>query len=207
MRALLTAGFVLGLSVAAPVGPVGAATIRAGMEQGAREAFLLGLGAATVDFFYLALVCLGVAPLLLRIPFLVPAFYAGGALLLGQMAWVAFRRAYEGGLPAPAAGAAGRGSFLYGLGITALNPATIISWVGMGGAFASAYLQGLTPLTALAALLSVFAGSAVWFGVLALAAGSAGRLAVRRPWIFRVVNGVAGCTLAGFAVAFAVKVL
>jgi threonine/homoserine/homoserine lactone efflux protein len=196
--ATIAAGFGLGLSVAAPLGPVGAAAIREGLERGPAGAALIGLGAATVDFLYLALVYLGVAPLLLRLPWLMTGFYLAGAFLLGRMAWSALVKAWHGGLPASATRRSGN-AYLYGLGITLLNPSTIISWLGLGGAFAAAYLVGLDPALALTALLSVFAGSATWFLTLALVTGLARRAAGGRPWVFRAVNAVAGLALGAFA--------
>lgn len=203
---LLMAGFGLGVSVAAPLGPVGAAAIREGLERGARGAFLIGLGAATVDFFYLGLVYAGVAPLLLRIPWLMTAFYLGGALLLGQMAWGALTRARQGGVPRAAGdGASGRNVYLYGLGMTLLNPSTIVSWLGLGGAFAAAYLTRVTLVSAAGVLVSVFAGSAAWFGLLALMVGSARRLAGQRAWVFQAVNAIAGVALGAYAIFFLLK--
>ena len=204
LGALAAAGFGLGVSVAAPLGPVSAAAIREGLERGALGAFLIGLGAATVDFFYLGLVYLGVAPLLLRLPWLMTGFYLAGAFLLGQMAWGALKRAKHGGLPEPAAGGRrpGRSGYLFGLGITLLNPSTIVSWLGMGGAFASAYLTDLPLAGAATVLASVFAGSAIWFGVLSLLVGGARRAAGGRPWVYRAVNLVAGLALGAYAGLF-----
>lgn len=191
--------------MAAPLGPVSAAAIREGLERGALGTFRIGLGAATVDFLYFGLVYVGVAPLLLRLPGLVVLFYVAGALLLGQMAYGALRRAAAGGLPKPAPPGTARSAYLYGLGITVLNPATIISWLGMGGAFASAYLRELAPLSGFGVLVAVFTGSVFWFGVLALLVGGARRLAGERPWVFRLVNLVAGVALGGFAIIFMIK--
>lgn len=206
MSSLWIAGFILGLSVAAPIGPVGAAVIREGLERGSLPAFWIGLGAATVDFFYLALVYLGLAPALTRLPWLMTGFYLAGALLLGQMAYGALKRAWEGGLPAPAAGRGGSG-FLYGLGITLFNPATILSWLGLGGAFASTWLSGLTVWASLGAMLAVFAGSVAWFGLLAVGTGQARQLVGGRSWLFRAVNGTAGLALAGFAIRFLLQAI
>jgi len=199
---VLAAGFGLGLSVAAPLGPVGAAAIREGLERGPRGAFLIGLGAATVDFLYLALVYAGVAPLILRVPALVVVFYLTGGLLMGQMALGALQRARQGGMPRPVERGSARNAFLFGLGITVLNPATIISWLGLGGAFAAAYLKGLTIASALGVLVAVFLGSAAWFTFLAFVVGGARRLAGDRPWVYRAVNLAAGLALAGFALLF-----
>ncbi|HYF94918.1 MAG TPA: LysE family transporter [Symbiobacteriaceae bacterium] len=205
MITLLASGFVLGVSVAAPLGPVSAAAIREGLERGGFGAFLIGLGAATVDFFYLGLVYVGVAPWLRGLPALMTAFYVAGALLLGQMAYSALRRAWAGGLPAPAAGRPGRSAYLFGLGITLFNPSTIASWLGLGVAFSGATLTGLSLGSAAAVLFSVFAGSAAWFATLALLVAGARRFAGQRPWVFRAVNLIAGLALLAYAVFFMLK--
>ncbi|MFZ5815912.1 MAG: LysE/ArgO family amino acid transporter [Bacillota bacterium] len=200
MITVLAAGFLLGLSVAAPIGAVGTAVIREGLERGARAAFLIGLGAACVDFVYLTLVYLGVAPLLLQYPWLMSGFYLLGGLLLGQMAYGSFRRAWTGGLPVPSQRRAG--GFLFGLGITLFNPAAIISWLGLGGAYASDYLVGRPWGEVALALLAVAGGSAAWFGALSLLVGWGRHLAGERPWVFRSVNLGAGLVLTGFSVFF-----
>lgn len=209
---LIAAGFTLGLSVAAPVGPVGTAAIREGLERGTRQAFMLGLGAATVDFIYLGLVYMGMAPILLRIPGLVPATYALGGALLGHMALEAFRKAWRppvsAGLPTVPGGggrSVDRNSFLYGLGMTVFNPATILLWIGLGGAFVSAHLVGRPVWVAFIGVFSAFAGSAIWFGFLAVLSGGLRILAAERPWIFRIVNLTAGLVLGLFSVYFLMR--
>ena len=53
--ALLAKAFAIGVSVAAPIGPVNVEIIRRGLTVGARSAFLLGLGAVSADCVYLGL--------------------------------------------------------------------------------------------------------------------------------------------------------
>jgi threonine/homoserine/homoserine lactone efflux protein len=205
--ALLLAGFGLGVSVAAPIGPIGTLVIREGLERGTVPALLIGLGAATVDFIYLALVYAGIAPLLVRLPVLMTLCYTGGALLLGQMAWGALRRAWSGALPAPATGRQTRNNFLHGFGLTLLNPGTIVSWLGLGGAFAGAYLTRTSIPVAAGVLVAVFAGSAAWFLTLAGVTGGVGRLAAGRAWVFRMVNLLAGLALSTYTGFFLLKAL
>src|SRR5262245_50113848 len=45
-------GAIIGLSIAAPVGPIGILCIRRSLANGARIGFVTGLGAATADAFY-----------------------------------------------------------------------------------------------------------------------------------------------------------
>lgn len=49
---LLLKGCIIGLAIAAPVGPVGVICIRRSLAQGAKYGFISGLGAATADAIY-----------------------------------------------------------------------------------------------------------------------------------------------------------
>lgn len=50
--AIMFRGLVVGLSIAAPVGPIGVLCIRRTLAEGRRSGFLCGLGAATADALY-----------------------------------------------------------------------------------------------------------------------------------------------------------
>lgn len=71
----------LGLSLAAPVGPVNAAQIDRGMKGGFFHAWLFGLGAVTADVLYMALIYFGVAQFLTA-PFLKTFLWLFGFFVL-----------------------------------------------------------------------------------------------------------------------------
>jgi threonine/homoserine/homoserine lactone efflux protein len=50
--ALLLHGLIIGLSIAAPVGPIGVLYIRRTLGEGRASGFASGLGAATADAIY-----------------------------------------------------------------------------------------------------------------------------------------------------------
>src|SRR5687767_10924816 len=52
-------GCAIGLSIAAPVGPIGVLCIRRSLADGARIGFFTGLGAAVADAFYGAVAAFG----------------------------------------------------------------------------------------------------------------------------------------------------
>lgn len=52
-------------------------------------------------------------------------------------------------------------------------------------------------------MLAIMAGSALWFGILALMVGAARRYADRWPWVFRGVGLASGLALLAFAISFA----
>lgn len=95
-----------------------------------------------------------------------------------------------------------RTALLLGFTVTVVNPATITSWLTIGGAFISAHLMTLEPATAIVIMLGVAAGSAVWFSILALLVALARVSLGRLPQFVRVVSLLSGLALLGFALFF-----
>jgi threonine/homoserine/homoserine lactone efflux protein len=193
---LLTGGIV-GFSIAAPVGPIGALTIRRTLAQGRALGLLTGLGAATADAAYGAVAAFGltfVTSFLLQQQAWLSL--AGGAFLccLGIMTFLAVPAAAAHAAPARSLAAAYGSTLL----LTLANPATILSFMAI---YAGVGL-GLGPRdyhAALAFVAGVFAGSALWWLLLCFAVGS-----VRdrvSPAALRWVNRFSGLILAGFGIA------
>jgi threonine/homoserine/homoserine lactone efflux protein len=140
------------------------------LQHGAALGLATGLGAAVADAAYGAVGAFGVAVLIgwlqaLRLPLVI----GGSALLIG-MAWRTWRSGNAPGAPAPLpAVAAPRGlvaAFAGTLLLTLSNPATILSFVAVFGAMASA--GAAAPAWQVA---GVGLGSALWW--LGLVAGVA----------------------------------
>jgi threonine/homoserine/homoserine lactone efflux protein len=184
---------VIGLSIAAPVGPIGLLTIQRSLEHGPRAGLATGLGAAAADAVYGAIGAYGVAWLVnALVAARVPLALFGGAVLL----WMALQL-----LRAPVAESAARtaparngwqyfaGTFL----LTLSNPATIFSFVAIFGAMAGRAASASPALMVAGVLL----GSALWWLFLSSVVG---RLRERfdARWRRRVIL-VSAAVLAGFA--------
>ena len=190
------AGLGLGVSVAAPIGPVNVATIQLGLSRGFAPAAAFGLGAATIDALYCFAVYLGIAPLLVAAPWLRVLLYAAGAILLGRMGWSALRKRIELTAP-PGRGSSGVWrSYTSGVALTAVNPATILSWLAIGGAALSA----VPASDGLLLVIGIFSGSAIWFGALALGISLGRKVADERA--LKIVSIVCGVALLAFAIVF-----
>jgi threonine/homoserine/homoserine lactone efflux protein len=195
---LFLKAFVIGLSIAAPVGPIGVLCIRRTLVFGRRVGFISGLGAATADGFYGAVAAFGLT-FLFR--FFVqnarPLHLVGGAvLLLIGLRTMLVRR------DAPGPSNAGRlGGLLQAyastLFLTITNPMTIISFAAVFAVIAPA--GGLNYGSAALTVAGVFIGSAAWWLIL-----STGVATVRQAagasllaWVSRISGGV----IAGFGAA------
>ncbi len=189
-------GWGLGVSVAAPIGPVNVATLQRGLARGFRPACAFGLGAATVDAAYCLAVYFGIAPLLIAAPWLRVVLFAAGAIMLAWLGWGAMRTRIDVAAGSNRQAASVWQSYLSGVALTAINPATILSWLAIGGAALSAIPLGDGP----ALVLGIFVGSACWFAALSLVASVGRRLASERT--LRVVSIGSGLALLGFAAVF-----
>lgn len=200
---LLGRGFVLGLVIAAAVGPISLLVIRRTIQEGRIVGLASGLGVATADATYGGVAAFGLTALtdLLvggeRILGLV------GGLFLVWLAWgtvrskgaaVATVAQRQGGLP---------GAYLSILGLTLTNPVTILSFAAL---FAGLGITNRSPLDAGLMTLGVFAGSTSWWIVLtSVVAVLRSRLTTG---ILRAITLASGLAIGGFgllAIGLAVR--
>lgn len=170
MAALFLQGLWIGLSIAAPVGPIGLLVIQRTLQHGARLGLATGLGAAVADAVYGALGAFGVSALIAALQALrVPLSLGGGAFLL-WLAWRTWRAA------APAQAAAVRGgpglaaAFAGTFVLTLSNPATILSFIAIFGSVLGS--MGAAPAAPGWMVAGVLAGSALWWLLLCTAVAS-----------------------------------
>lgn len=198
-------GLVVGLSIAAPVGPIGVLCIRRTLAVGRATGFVSGLGAATADALYGAAAAFGLTAitrvlvgghLWLRL--------AGGIFLLylGIQAW----RTATVTPTAPTLPTRGPGLgavYASTLALTLTNPMTILSFAGIFAGLGVA--SGVRYAQAAAAVAGVFCGSTLWWLILSTAIGLVrDRVATGNlQWI----NRGSGVIIAGFGVFALLSVL
>jgi threonine/homoserine/homoserine lactone efflux protein len=194
---LVLRGFLLGLAIAAPVGPIGVLCIRRTLAQGRAIGFVSGLGAATADVVYGCIAAFGLTAI--------------SGLLVRHQAWLGLvgglflcylgvrtLLARPTGQSAAAEGHGFAGAYFSTLLLTLTNPMTILSFVavfaGLGvGSAGNGYGA------AAAIVLGVFLGSAAWWLLL-----SGGVSLVRDKFDARAmlwVNRVSGVIILGFGFA------
>jgi threonine/homoserine/homoserine lactone efflux protein len=188
-------GIAIGLSIAAPVGPIGVLCIRRTLQHGRRDGLACGLGAACADTIYGAVAAFGLTAVS---DFLVAQQswlnLGGGAFLclLGVRTML--------GRPAPDApppAAADLGSaFSTTLALTLTNPMTILSFVAVFAGFGLARSPGLSMAAALVA--GVLIGSALWWLLLTGAVSHLRRRISDRA--MRLINEGSGVVILAFGV-------
>lgn len=159
---LLGKGILLGLAIAAPVGPIGMLCINRTLERGFWAGVAGGLGTALADGLYALLAAMGFsvfAAVLDRVT--TPLAFVGGVFLL----WLGFK-SLKPRPPAKAATTGARdllGTTAATFALTMTNPATILAFAGI---FAALQLAETDNAGKIVVVAGVFAGSMLWWALL-----------------------------------------
>jgi threonine/homoserine/homoserine lactone efflux protein len=194
MIEVLVSGWLIGVAIALPVGPVITEVIRHGLRSGFVPAWLVGLGAAASHAILVSLTLLGVVALLDR-PIWHIILGGTGIVVLGYLGVDAMRAS---SVPPNTAAASREGHpFLVGFSIGIANPITLLWFLTVGGALIAAHGGGKSGLPAVAFGASFVTGVLCWDTVVASLAGYGRRW--MGPNTLRVLNITAGLVFFGFA--------
>lgn len=194
---VLLQGVVLGIAIAAPVGPIGLLCIRRTLQYGPLMGFFTGFGAAIADTFYGAIAAFGVSAALDFLRGHETAFQLVGGIFLIAVAIRTFRQKPEDEEREAAAAPdtpSWLGGFMTGLSLTLTNPATIMAFIAIFAGFGLGGNLGKVDATTLVA--GVFAGASLWWMALSM-----GVAAVRHRISdakLTLLNRCTGVALAGF---------
>lgn len=198
MSSLALRGFVLGFAIAASPGPIFFLCLRRTLLQGRLRGLLSGLGVATVDALYAAIATFGIAFLSgILVSAQRPAALAGAAVLFV----LGVRILTERVSPKPVQDA-GSGNLIWAylstVGLTITNPATIASFAALAATLGLGTGGSWTRPAAVVA--GVLLGSAAWWCLLVVAAGSfRSRLTPRVTHGTSIVSGLAIVVLGALA--------
>ncbi len=161
---LFLRGFIIGFSIAAPVGPIGVLCIRRTLADGRAYGFVSGLGAASADAFFGIIAALG---LTLVSSFLIDQ--ANGLRLIGgaYLCYLGVKtfRARPADRAVTAQGRGLLGAYTSTLFLTVTNPLTIFAFAAILAGLGAGAANG-NALGALRLVLGVFLGSSTWWLIL-----------------------------------------
>jgi threonine/homoserine/homoserine lactone efflux protein len=194
---VLLQGFVLGVAIAAPVGPIGLLCIRRTLQHGPLMGFFTGFGAAIADTIFGAIAAFGVSAALSFLRGNEITFQLVGGVFLIVVAVRTFRQKPKDE-EAEAARAPDTpsllGGFLTGLSLTLTNPATIMAFIAIFAGFGLGGNLGRVDATTL--VCGVFLGSSSWWMALSMGVAAVRhRISDER---LTLLNHCTGVALAGF---------
>lgn len=161
---LLGKASVIGLLIAAPVGPIGLLCMQRTLSGGLKIGLMSGLGAASADAVYGAVGALGLTSVINLFTSLSEPLAIFGAIFLAWMGLGLLRTQKVKQAAVSKASTGVSKAFASTLLLTLANPMTMLSFVAI---FAG--LSGnlsLTPETASTMVAGVFLGSAIWWLIL-----------------------------------------
>jgi threonine/homoserine/homoserine lactone efflux protein len=189
----LAKGAAIGLSIAAPVGPIGVLCIRRTLAHGRLAGLACGLGAATADSLYGCIAAFGLTAISNFMVSQASWLNLGGGVFLCYLGVTTMLRP-----PAATQGPSGvedlGSAFASTLLLTLTNPMTILSFVAVFAGFGLARSPSYPAAGALVA--GVFAGSSLWWLILTAAVARL-RRRVGEAWM-RAINRASGGVIAAF---------
>lgn len=194
--AMLMKGFMLGFSIAAPVGPIGILCIRRTLTKGMLDGVAAGLGAATADAFYGSAAAFGltiITDLLLKSSLYLHIigsfflFYLGCTTFIAKPAEQRENTDHKGWISA----------YFSTFFLTITNPLTILSFAAIFASLGMTSMKG-SHLSPGLLVLGVFLGSAMWWLIL-----SGGVYILRNKFNYKRliwINRLSGVLICGFGI-------
>lgn len=198
---LILRNILLGISLAAPIGPAGIAIIQNGLRAGFQRAFLTGAGVTLADATYLLVVFFGLSSFL-DIPAVEVSIWFLGAVAL---IYFGVRTLHEGGRRLELADAeftTARNPLLTGYIVNISNPMAVVWWLGVFGALLNeADFGSSSRLIALGYSATILIGILSFHTMISLLSHWGARILNLR--LLRAISILAGISLLGFGLRFA----
>lgn len=196
---ILASYFLLGLSLAAPIGPINAAQIDRGIKFGFFHAWILGVGAILADAIYMLIVYIGVVQFI-DTPFMKSFLWSFGAFILiytgiEGLAGAGKLELKDNRKPEPLWQA-----FLYGFFMSLSNPLTILFWLGIYGAVLAKTASTVGNNELILYSCAIFIGLITWDIWMAAISSSFRRFL--HIGILKFISIISGVSLIGFGVYF-----
>jgi L-lysine exporter family protein LysE/ArgO len=193
---------LLGLSLAAPIGPINAAQIDRGIRNGFMHAWFVGVGAVLADAIYMLAVYIGVHQFL-GTPFMKTFLWSFGSFVLLYTGVESMINAGKVNLEKNRSKEPLIKSLLSGFFMSISNPLTILFWLGIYGSIlakaAASYESGQLILYSGA----IFIGLLLWDFTMAGISSSFKKYLT--PSLLVFISFLSGFSLIGFGVYFGVQ--
>lgn len=193
---------LLGLSLAAPIGPINAAQLDKGIKKGFWHAWILGLGAILADAVYMALVYFGVVHFL-EMDFMKAFLWLFGFFVLTYTGIETVLSAGKLVIDEREVNDSHFSSFLSGFLMSISNPLTMLFWLGIYGSVLANAADKYDIQHLIVYSSAIFFGILCWDITMALISSSF-RKFLTQP-ILVLISALSGLSLICFGVYFAIQ--
>ncbi|RTE10933.1 LysE family transporter [Paenibacillus whitsoniae] len=194
--------FILGLSLAAPIGPINAAQLDKGIKQGFWHAWLVGVGAMLADGLLMLLIYFGVIHFLTT-EFMKTFLWLFGCFVLlytGIESLLGARKTQE--MQSRSADTLAK-SLFSGFFMSIASPLTLLFWIGIYGSILAETIAVYDKDHVLLYTGAMFSGILLWDIAMAALASTFRRYLT--PKSLAVISVLSGLSLIGFGAHFGLK--
>ncbi|ENH95831.1 hypothetical protein J416_14001 [Gracilibacillus halophilus YIM-C55.5] len=202
--AVLFSYFFLGISLAAPIGPINAAQINHGIKNGFFHSWLIGLGSLIAELFFILAVFFGVVHFL-ETPFMKTFLWSFGAFVLLYTGVESIISSQKVKLSHKREKDSLKKTFFSGFIISISNPLSILFWLGIYGSVLANTIDKYDTTHLFLYGGAILVGLMVWDITMAsLSSGFRHFLTVKT---LKRISIFTGFTLIGFAIYFAYQAI
>lgn len=202
MNSLLTYIF-LGVSLAAPIGPVNAAQLNTGIKNGFSHAWIFGLGALVADVLYMVLVYIGVGQII-DSPLVKTILWSFGFFVLTYTGIENLLTLHKIELDLRFGKSIRlRRSLLAGFFMSLLNPLTILFWLGIYGSVLAKTAETFTGNQIMIYSVAIIVGILLWDTIMAFISSGARRHLSTK--FLKTISIVSSLSMIGFGVYFGIQ--
>lgn len=190
---------LLGLSLAAPIGPVNAAQLDRGIKYGFLHSWLVGIGAMIADGIYMLIVYLGLVTFI-DAPFVQTFLWLFGAFVLVYTGIESFISAGKIDIKNTRNREPFYRAFFSGFMMSLTNPLTILFWLGIYGSILARTASMATKNELILYSSAIIVGLLLWDLTMATVSSSFRKVLTSRLLI--LISAISGISLIGFGIYF-----
>ncbi|WP_147534755.1 LysE family transporter [Bacillus marasmi] len=194
----------LGLSLAAPIGPINAAQLEKGIRNGFFHSWFVGLGAIIADAFYMGLVYLGFVHFLEK-PIIQAFLWSFGCFVLIYTGVESLIGAGKISTKQSRVSEPLSKSFLSGFFMSISNPLTILFWLGIYGSVLAKTVSNYNMDQLILYSGAMFSGLLIWDLSMALLASTFRQFLSRS--LLTSIAYLSGLSLIGFGIYFGIEAI
>jgi L-lysine exporter family protein LysE/ArgO len=191
--------FLLGLSLAIPIGPINAAQLDRGIKGGFFPAWFVGLGAIVADGIYMLIVYYGIYHII-DTPFVKTFLWLFGGFVLIYTGVESMVSAKKLDIQSRSQRESLSKSFLSGFIMSITNPLTILFWLGIYGSVLAKTVSMFNTEQIIIYSGAIFLGLLVWDITMALLASSFRSFLKSKALV--LLSLLSGLSLIGFGIYF-----
>jgi len=200
----IVGGAIIGVLVAAPIGPVNLICIQRTLAYGSLNGFFSGLGGAVGDGIFAAISAFGLTAIARVIEgHSMGLKLVGGIILIGYGIYNFHTKVTDPRHGCPVETKTAGDSTLFAaiagtFALTITNPATLIGFAALFAAFGSIYGEQASFASAAAVVFGVFAGSTLWWFAITTLTGTFHRHIDAKA--MRRINHISGAVVTAFGI-------